>query len=165
MIAILDRTNKQKKNPESGKCSAEIPHQRCIQNTPKKDLHELNIVFPSTSVRCGAPVANPRQPTNYEAAEAEAQISQSSVETRHADLKQMFTYNTVTCSCFLSMSPVIRGGLGHSSWGLNNRNTSHFPLGQRSRGSCTCVWSQIPSCLFSQSGIGGALLPEEIVKA
>lgn len=44
-------------------------------------------------------------------------------------------------------------GLRHSSWGLNNRNTSRFPLGQRSGGSFTCVWSQIPSCLFSQSGI------------
>lgn len=46
-------------------------------------------------------------------------------------------------------------------WVLNNRNTSHFPLGQRSRGSCTCVWSQIPLCLFFQSGIRPTLLPED----
>lgn len=47
---------------------------------------------------------------------------------------------------------------------LNNRNTSHFPLGQRSRGSCTCVWSQIPSCLFSQSGIGAARCQKRLWK-
>lgn len=64
----------------------------------------------------------------------------------------MHTSSTVTCFCFLSMSQIFVD-LRHSSWGLNNRNTSRFPLGQRSRGSFPCVWSQIPSCLFSQSGI------------
>lgn len=63
------------------------------------------------------------------------------------------------CNLFLFPITVaaVRGPSPLSLKGLNNRNTSHFPMGQRSGGSCTCVRSQIPSCLFSQSGIGGCV--------
>jgi len=89
----------------------------------------------------------------------------ASVEIWHEDLRQIYTCITAAHFWFFSQISELFGSQGptvwphsvcnsHSSWELNNRNTSLFLLGQRLRGSCTCVWSQIPLCLFSQSGIG-----------
>lgn len=121
------------------------------QNKPNKDLSKSNIGFLSASVWIPASKQTARPPSRC----AGLAVVGWDFTFRASDKRS--PPNTVTCFCFPSMSRSL-AGLRCSSWGLNNRNTSHFPLGQRSRGSCTCVWSQIPSCLFSQSGIGGCAL-------
>lgn len=78
--------------------------------------------------------------------------------TRGPRAKCSQTTNPWPVFFFQRLSP----GHGGPRAEVNNRNARRFPMGQRSGGSCTCVRSQIPPCLFSQREIRGALFPEEI---
>lgn len=90
---------------------------------------------------------------------ADVQISQSSVEPWHADVKQMFTQSTTTCSwssfsckCLSFSAPKMSGRGLYSSWELNNRNTS-TSCRVTGRGEAELV-SEIPLCLFQvESGL------------
>lgn len=99
-MAIIDRSDKkswswerQRRGPTAtsacAKDAAKINHRMVLASSI--------LVF--WAPRCECPWAHTLQGHR-----ADAQISQSSEEIKPTDLKQMFTYNTVTCFCFPSAS-------------------------------------------------------------
>lgn len=104
-MAIIDRSDKkswswerQRRGPTAtsacAKDAAKINHRMVLASSI--------LVF--WAPRCECPWAHTLQ-----GHQADAQISQSSEEIKPADLKQMFTYNTITCFCFPSASRQFEG--------------------------------------------------------